>query len=319
MANISTRASQTGMCCFPPISVIHHWPMTIVPVWHCCLSRQGVACTQNPLQLPLSFRARNDRCANVACRQRGQYLTDRPWTDRFLCRRWRRTELQAEPPRQCPHRSGNAVCTELGRQAGKDQRFQPLWLRRTPILFARIQSSGRAVPTQRVRNLSEYHTSADNLDFISPEHLALVLSDDHGCDRYPRDELDPDQSFPERRASTWQAWPLFGTRRRQVRRGNRHGLSLGPQSGGWQPHTARYRTAIAACPSAISPAAAAVAARKWPACRSAGSKIRRVPHPAAAKLDPCPTGQSASLASRWRMPDRSTGRRSRPADCKTPI
>ena len=76
----------------------------------------------------------------------------------------------------------------------------------------------------------EYHTSADNLDFIGPEHLRRVMPDHRDRDRRPgRKCILPEHRF-EMRTAAWQEGPLPRHRRRQRHGCQEHGHALGAES-----------------------------------------------------------------------------------------
>ena len=56
--------------------------------------------------------------------------------------------------------------------AATSSRLRALRRRRAPVLLAGVQPARRPVPAQRIRDIPQYHTSGDDLDFIRPEHLA---------------------------------------------------------------------------------------------------------------------------------------------------
>ena len=56
--------------------------------------------------------------------------------------------------------------------AVRDPGVHPVWLRRAAVLFARFQLTGRMPRAYALRPLSQYHTSADNLDLVHPASLA---------------------------------------------------------------------------------------------------------------------------------------------------
>ena len=114
------------------------------------LAKRMSSCT-DAIQLSLPVCTRDDRCNHVARAQRGQQPTHQARARYLHGRRWRRSNLQEKPARQCQDRSGRYPRSSSFRIDADDPRVFSLRLRRTAVLFARLQLAGRAVPTQQVR------------------------------------------------------------------------------------------------------------------------------------------------------------------------
>ena len=146
---------------------------------------QDLAGANAPPQLPLRVCARHDRRDYLArpatSAQRGPHQAR---SRSLLRRRRRRPHLQEEPPRRCADRPGD------GASSSATRRSQRPWSRisaptaTTSASTARRASicrSGRS-SAANTATFPEYHTSADDLDLIAPEHLAqsyrLILAID---------------------------------------------------------------------------------------------------------------------------------------------
>ena len=92
----------------------------------------------------------------------------------------------------------------------------------------------------------EYHTSADNLDFIRPEHLAASYRMIAAMIDIVENDWRPRSTIAQGRAAARPARPLCRARRRQGRAGEKHGLAVDPQPRRRPALAARHRRARAA-------------------------------------------------------------------------
>ena len=178
-------------------------------------SREANVRPADTVQLPISVRAGHDRRDHLACPQRKPRLAHQARAGCLDGRRRRRADLQEEPARKCAHRPRH------DRTSLRHSGLSPTILDFSPYGYDERQycSPGFNLPVglfQRSQfgTIPQYHTSADNLDFIRPEHLRRLLPADRCGNRRDRKGRDLSQHSAEMRAAARKARPLWRDRRR---------------------------------------------------------------------------------------------------------
>ena len=118
------------------------------------------------------FAPGHDRRARLAGAQRGSALADRPRPRRLLRRRRRRPRLQAQPARRRLHRPGDGLRRLAHAARGTVADFSPYGYDERQFCSPGFDMPVGLFQHSKFGTFPEYHTSADDLDFIRPEELA---------------------------------------------------------------------------------------------------------------------------------------------------
>ena len=141
-------------------------------------------------------------------------------------------------------RIDRAVAHVVGRGGRRRVSIRALGLRRASVQLAGLRSPRRLAHAGPCEGeFPEYHTSADDLDFIRPEQLEGALDAMLDDRRRPRADRTFREPLAERRAAARQARPVSGARGPRSRQGTAR-IALGPQPVGRRPFVARHRGAL---------------------------------------------------------------------------
>ena len=201
-------------------------------------TRRSLARTTTPILVPLPVHPGNDRLDHMAGPQRGTSRAHQGGTGRGMRGRSRTPHLQAQPPRECPHRPCGRPCPEALRATASDHRLLPVRLRRAPVLLSGLRSRRRLLdqdPAQRVPRVPHLGGRPRVRSSGVPRRLVRPLSQRPGRLGERRELREP---LPEGRAAARATRALPGGRCAGSRRGV-DGASVGAQSLRWSPQPAR--------------------------------------------------------------------------------
>ena len=145
---------------------------------------------------------------------------------------------------RCRDRSSRRARPSSRRRQPRGARLLALWIRRAPVLLARLQPGRRLPDAQRVGSVSEYHTSADNLDLVTACCARRNASDVHEHRRGARAQPDVREHESLLRAGSGETWAV--SNRWRERRQRQYGAPVGPQPVGRRTLTARHRRTLGA-------------------------------------------------------------------------
>ena len=192
---------------------------------------------------PLPVRTRHDRHDRLARHQRTTAHANRPRADADLSRRRPSVHVQADGGRRCNHRPGRRPSAGRGRGDHRVVDFSPYGYDERQYNSPGFRLPVGSLMRGRHGEFPEYHTSLDNLDFVSGARMAESLDVVAGI----VDVVDRNRTMrnlaPLRRAATRRSRTLRGARRYLDPR-RPAGDAVAPQPLGRVAHVARHRRAF---------------------------------------------------------------------------